>query len=65
MYKRKKKSYWKKFNYFVAWLKRRIMIIMTAFMLGMSNVIYEEDKMIDGNQNYIEQAQQDDEEDTI
>ena len=29
-------------------------------MLGMSNVIYEEDKMINGNQDYTEQEKKKD-----
>ncbi|CAL2081523.1 conserved hypothetical protein [Tenacibaculum sp. 190524A05c] len=38
-----------------SWLKRKLLYIITAFMLGMSNAMYDENKMITGNDNYIEQ----------
>ncbi|EPR71886.1 hypothetical protein ADIWIN_3084 [Winogradskyella psychrotolerans RS-3] len=37
------------------WIKRKIILIITAVMLGMSNAMYDEDKMINGNQNHTEQ----------
>ncbi|MFY7671822.1 hypothetical protein ACOSP6_12115 [Tenacibaculum sp. MEBiC06402] len=40
-----------------SWLKRKLLYIITAFMLGMSNAMYDESKMITGNQDYIEQKQ--------
>ena len=40
---------------FAYWIKRKIILIITAFMLGMSNAMYDEDKTVNGNQNYIEQ----------
>lgn len=36
------------------WLKRKILIIITAFMLGISNSMNDEDKSIFGNQHAIE-----------
>ncbi len=57
MYKRKNKTDLKKSNLFVHWIKRKIMLITTAFMLGMSNAMYDEDKMINDNQNHTKQEQ--------
>ena len=37
------------------WLKRKFLIIVTAFMLGLSNSINEEDKSLFGKQNTTEQ----------
>jgi hypothetical protein len=37
------------------WLKRKTLLIITAFMLGFSNSINEEDKSIYGNHYHIEQ----------
>ena len=39
------------------WLKRKIILILTAFMVGISNGMYQEDEMINGNQNKVEQEQ--------
>ena len=39
----------------ILWVKRKIILIIVAFMIGMSNAMYGEDKMINGNQNYTEQ----------
>ena len=55
MYKQKNKTYSNKFKHFIYWIKRKTILIITAFMLGMSNAMYDENKMINGNQNYIEQ----------
>ncbi len=41
----------------VHWTKRKIILIMTAFMLGISNSMYHEDRMTNDNQNKIEQKQ--------
>jgi len=60
MYKQKNKTYLEKFKYSVLWIKRKIILIITAFMLGMSNAMYDEDKTIFGNQNYTEQEQKKD-----
>jgi hypothetical protein len=55
MYKQKNKTHLEKSKQILSWVKRRIILIITAVMLGMSNAMYDEDKMINGNQNYIEQ----------
>jgi cytochrome b561 len=60
MYKQKNKTHLEKFKHFVHWIKRKIILIITAFMLGMSNAMYDEDKMINGNQNHSEQEQKKD-----
>ena len=41
------------------WLKRKIILIMTAFMLGVANGMNAEDARIKGNQNYTEQHKKD------
>jgi len=41
------------------WLKRKIVIIITAFMLGMANGMHIEDTRIKENQNYTEQHKKD------
>ena len=37
------------------WIKRKIILIITAFMIGMSNGLNEGDTMLNGNQNHTEQ----------
>ena len=39
----------------IVWLKRKILVIITAFMLGMSNSLNDEDKSVFDNQYKIEQ----------
>ncbi|WP_165608750.1 hypothetical protein [Flavobacterium johnsoniae] len=41
------------------WIKRRLILIITAFMLGMANGMNVEDTRIKGNQNYTEQHKMD------
>ena len=41
------------------WIKRKIVIVITAFMLGMANGMHTEDTRIKGNQNYTEQHKKD------
>jgi len=41
------------------WIKRKFVIIITAFMLGMANGMHTEDTRIKGNQNYTEQHKKD------
>ncbi|PWB21630.1 hypothetical protein [Flavobacterium sp. HTF] len=41
------------------WVKRKIVIVITAFMLGMANGMHTEDTRIKGNQNYTEQHKKD------
>jgi hypothetical protein len=37
------------------WAKRKFILIITAFMIGMSNGLNDGDTMINGNQNQMEQ----------
>jgi len=37
------------------WLKRKIVLIMTAFMLGMSNGMQAQDRTLHGNNTHTEQ----------
>ncbi|RMA64795.1 hypothetical protein [Ulvibacter antarcticus] len=60
MYKQKNKTYLEKSKTFAYWIKRKLILIITAFMLGMSNSMYDEDKMINGDQYYTEQEQKKD-----
>ncbi len=41
------------------WLKRKIMLIITAFMIGMSNGMNKGDNIILKNQNHTEQHKKD------
>ncbi|KAF2331126.1 hypothetical protein [Flavobacterium ginsenosidimutans] len=41
------------------WIKRKFIIVITAFMLGMANGMQSEDIRIKGNQNYTEQHKKD------
>lgn len=41
------------------WIKRKLIVIITAFMLGMSNGMNVHDQAIKGNHNYIEQHKKD------
>jgi hypothetical protein len=54
MYKQKKNPHTRKYNHAKYWLKRKFLMIVTAFMIGLSNSINEEDKSIFGNQHHIE-----------
>lgn len=53
MYKTEKKL--AKSKQILNWLKRKLLVIITAFMLGMSNSINKEDKSIFDNNYSIEQ----------
>ncbi|WP_144961447.1 hypothetical protein [Gillisia sp. Hel_I_86] len=55
MYKQKNKTNLEKSQHFIYWIKRKILLIITAFMIGISNAMYDEDKMVNGNQNHTEQ----------
>jgi hypothetical protein len=57
MYKHNNKTHLEKSKRPILWVKRKIILIITAFMLGMANGMNEGDKMINGNQNYTEQQQ--------
>jgi hypothetical protein len=39
----------------ILWAKRKFILVITALMVGMSNVMNEGDARINGNQNRIEQ----------
>tara|TARA_B110000967_G_scaffold200685_1_gene236843 strand:+ start:837 stop:1016 length:180 start_codon:yes stop_codon:yes gene_type:complete len=54
MYKQKKKKL-EKSKHFVHWIKRKLILIITAFMIGMSNAMYSENKMAGENQYHTEQ----------
>ena len=59
MYKKKKTSVGKS-QLLYQYIKRKIILVLAAIMMGISNAIYEEEDMIGGNQNYIEQEQEKD-----
>ena len=48
------------------WLRRKLFLIIAAFMLGMSNVILEEDRTLNDTQPNTEQEQEfDNDNDTL
>lgn len=55
MYHQKNKTRLEKSRHPILWIKRKILLIITAFMLGMSNSINEEDQTINRNKYYTEQ----------
>ncbi len=55
MYKQNNKTHLEKFKHFVQWIKRKLILIITAFMIGISNAMYDEDKMANENQYHTEQ----------
>lgn len=59
MYKQKSKNQprVKVRTHLFQWIKRKIALIIAAFMIGMSNAIFEEDKTIHGNRDRIEQKE--------
>lgn len=59
MYKQKNKKRLEQSKRPFHWIKRKIVIIITAFMLGMANGMHTEDTRIKGNQNYTEQHKND------
>ena len=59
MYKQNNKSRLEKSKPFILWTKRKIMLIITAFMIGMSNGMNVGDHTIHGNQNHTEQHKKD------
>ena len=44
---------------FLYGIKRKLILVMTAFMLGLANGMHNEDNRIKGNQNYTEQYKKD------
>jgi hypothetical protein len=59
MYKQNHKTRSVKSRQPLLWLKRKMVLILTAFMLGMANGMHTEDTRIKGNQNYTEQHKKD------
>ncbi len=59
MYKKNKPSAGKP-RLIYQYIKRKVILVLAAIMMGISNAIYEEDDIIGGNQNYIEQEQEKD-----
>jgi hypothetical protein len=55
MYKKKKSKRLEKSKRPIYWLKKRIILIITAFMIGMSNSLNDEDTSVFGSQYQIEQ----------
>ncbi len=60
MYKQKNKTFLERSKDVAHWVRRRILLIIAAFMLGFYNVINEDDKTPHGSQFHIEQEQQQD-----
>jgi hypothetical protein len=59
MYKHKNKTRLAQSKRPLHWLKRKILVIMTAIMLGMANGMNTEDQSIKGKQNYTEHHKKD------
>nr|WP_309760457.1 hypothetical protein [Flavobacterium sp.] len=59
MYKHKTKTRLEASKRPIHWAKRKIMLIITAFMIGMSNGMNVGDHTINGNQNHTEQHKKD------
>ena len=55
MYKQKKSIRLQKMKQPIYWIKRKILLITTAFMLGMSNSLNNEDTSVFDSQYTIEQ----------
>lgn len=55
MYKHNKKTRLEKSKQPILWAKRKSILIITAFMVGMSNGLSDGDTMINSSQNQIEQ----------
>lgn len=59
MYKQNHKTCLEKSKRPLFWIKRKLILIMTAFMLGMANGMNAEETTIKGSQNYTEQHKKD------
>lgn len=55
MYNKKKNTRLKKTKQPIYWLKKKFLLIITAFMLGMSNSLNDEDKSLFNSSYTIEQ----------
>ena len=45
------------------WIKKKIILILVAFMIGLSNGMYEENQMTNDNQSKTEQEQKENDDD--
>ena len=59
MYKHNKKARLEQSRRPILWVIRKIMLIITAFMIGMSNGMNVDEQELHGNQNYTEQHKKD------
>lgn len=59
MYKHKNKIHLKQSKQPLIWLKRKLLLILTAFMLGMANGMHAQDEAMKGNNHYTEQHKKD------
>ncbi|MBL4604243.1 MAG: hypothetical protein JKY02_00820 [Flavobacteriaceae bacterium] len=59
MYNQKKKTRLEKSKQPIVWIKRKILLIITAFMLGMSNSLNDDDQLINRKKHYTEQHKKD------
>ena len=59
MYKHKNKTRLEPSKRPLHWIKRKLLLIITAFMLGMSNGMNVHDGAFKGNQTYTEQHKKD------
>ncbi len=59
MYKHKNKKGLEQSRRLLHRIKRKLLLIITAFMLGMSNGMNVHDEAIKGNQTYTEQHKKD------
>jgi hypothetical protein len=59
MYKHNNKTSLEKSRRPILWLKRKVILIITAFILGMANGMNVHDEALKGNQNYTEQHKKD------
>lgn len=59
MYKHNNKTRLEQSKRPLQWIKRKMLVVITAFMLGMSNGMNVHDEAIKGNQNDTEQHKKD------
>jgi hypothetical protein len=59
MYKHKNKIRLEESKRPLHWIKRKLIVIITALMLGMANGMNAQDEAIKENQNYTEQHKKD------
>jgi hypothetical protein len=57
MYKHKNKTRLERSKRPLLWIKRKLLLIMTAFMLGMANGMNAEDRTLNGS--FVQTEQQD------